>query len=174
MASAPARRIPDPFDSARRAARRRSLLQPLQQLATDFRGRVRRGLRARGHVLQPAHSSVIVNLPTAGLRLTELAARAGMSKQGMGKLVDELEAIDYLERVPDPADGRAKIVRFSAQGFALLRDAGEIVDEIWSTYRAQIGERRLRRFRADLLDLLAGLTAGADPAEPTASEESAP
>lgn len=146
-------------DETRLEARRRSLLQPLRRLADDFRLRMRAGLRARGHRLEPAHSSVIVNLRTEGTRLTELASRAGMSKQAMGKLVDELEAIGYVERVPDTEDGRAKIVRFSKKGVTLLRDAGDAVDEIWAQYAGIVGERRLERLRADLLALLAGLDA---------------
>jgi len=144
-------------EESRQAARRRSLLQPLQRLAGDFRQRVRAGLRDRGHTIQPAHASVIVHLRTEGSRLTTLAERAGMSKQAMGKLVDELEALDYVERIADSADGRAKLVRFREPGLAFLADAGEIVAEIWEHYAAQIGERRLRRLRADLVDLVAHL-----------------
>jgi DNA-binding MarR family transcriptional regulator len=143
------------LDDARREARRKALLLPLQRLAGDFRERVRAGLRERGHSLQPAHSSVIVHLGVDGMRLTELASRAGATKQAMGKLVDELEAIGYLERVSDPRDGRAKLVRFSRRGRALLRDAGEIVDSIWSEYAALVGEGRLRALR-DTLQLLVG------------------
>jgi len=148
-------------DEERQATRRRSLLQPLQHLAGDFRKRVRTGLRTRGHRIQPAHASVIVHLRTEGSRLTALAQRAGMSKQAMGKLVDELEALGYVERLADPADGRAKLVRFRRPGLVFLADAGEIVAEIWKHYAAQIGERRLRRLRADLVDLVAHLEEGA-------------
>ena len=159
MSTAPAdtERAADPRDEARRATRRRSLLLPLQRLASDFRHRVRTGLLARGHTIQPAHANVIVHLRTAGSRSTELAERAGMTKQAMGKLVDELESMGYVERVADPADGRAKLVRFCEPGFAFLEDAGEIVAEIWERYAQQIGERRLRRLRADLVDLVEGL-----------------
>jgi len=151
------RRPAEALDRSRQATRRRSLLQPLQRLAGDFRQRVRTGLRGRGHTIQPAHASVIVHLRTEGSRLTQLAERAGMSKQAMGKLVDELEALGYVERVADAADGRAKLVRFRRPGRVFLADAGEIVAEIWEHYAEQIGEKRLRRLRADLVDLVAHL-----------------
>jgi len=137
----------------RRTARRKSLVHPLQRLAVDSRDRIRAGLEARGHSLQPAHAGVIVHLDGAGMRLTGLAERAGMSKQAMGKLVDELEKIGYLERVPDPDDGRAKRVRFSRSGRRLLQDCGEIVDDIWAHYAALVGETRLARMR-DTAELL--------------------
>lgn len=140
-------------DAVRRAARHKSLLHPLSRLAADFRDRIRAGLRARGHALQPAHASVLIHLKGEGRRLTELAERAGVSKQAMGKLVDELEEMELVERVPDEGDGRAKIVRFSPEGRALLRDAGEIVDHIWDEYAALVGEPRLARLR-DTLNLL--------------------
>jgi DNA-binding MarR family transcriptional regulator len=148
--AARARLTSDDLDETRRETRRKSLWHPLQHLATDFRDRVRRGLLARGHSLRPAHQGVIVHLGSSGTRLTELARRAGSTKQAMGKLVDELEAIGYVERVPDPGDGRAKLVRFSPRGRALLRDAGEIVDEIWASYAEAIGEARLHGLRETL------------------------
>lgn len=140
-------------DDVRREARRKSLVHPLQRLAGDFRDRIRRGLRERGHQLRPAHASILVHLRVSGSRLTDLAERAGMTKQAMGKLVDELEAIGYVERVPDPDDGRAKRVRFSRAGRALLRDSSQIVDTIWRDYARLVGEPRLVRLR-DTLQLL--------------------
>ena len=143
------------FDASRRHTRSKSLLQPLRQLATDFRDRVRAGLHGRGHAaLQPSHAGVIVNLETSGTRLTELAERAGVTKQAMGKLVAELETIGYVRLTPDPADGRAKIVRFSEAGLALLADAADVVDDIWDHYAALLGERRLVTLRGSLTALL--------------------
>jgi len=145
-------------DSARRQARSRSLLHPLRDLAADFRDRMRAGLRDRGHAaLQPAHSGVIVNLRTEGTRLTELAERAGISKQAMGKLVAEMEDIGYVRCAPDPVDARAKLVTFSRSGLGLLADAGTVVDDIWELYAGLIGERRLSTLRSSLLTLLAKL-----------------
>jgi DNA-binding MarR family transcriptional regulator len=142
--------MPNALDETRRAVRRRSLLHPLQRIALHFRDSMRAGLRARGHTLQPAHAGVIIHLPTEGARLTDLAARAAVSKQAMGKLVDELEAIGYVEREADPDDGRGRIVHFSRKGETLLRDAGEIVEEIWQRYADVLGERRLARLHGDL------------------------
>lgn len=53
--------------------------------------------------------------PPAGIRLTELAARANMTKQAMAELVAEIERRGYLQRTTDPADRRAKIIKFTDQ-----------------------------------------------------------
>lgn len=62
------------------------------------------------------------NLDLAGTRLTDLAARARMTKQSMRELVDRAEALGLVERAPDPADGRAKRVSFTPAGFDLLNE----------------------------------------------------
>src|SRR5919199_2989010 len=51
-----------------------------------------------------------------GSRLTELAERSGITKQAVGEAVAELEQLGYVERVPDPSDGRAKIIRLTPRG----------------------------------------------------------
>ena len=138
------------LDEARKATRSKSLLHPLMFLATDFRERMRAGLKRHGHQLQPAHSSLIVNLKISGSRLTDMADRAGMTKQAMGKMVDELEELGYVCKQADPQDGRAKIVRFTDKGLALLKNASQVVDEIWLDYAKLIGEEELQ----DLLNKL--------------------
>ena len=89
----------------------------LQRLSRDFEQRARATLQSRGHTrLQPSHQIVFASLGATGARLTALAARAGMTKQAMGQIVDDLERLGYIERSPDPADGRAKLVRFTPAG----------------------------------------------------------
>src|ERR687898_799338 len=51
-----------------------------------------------------------------GSRLTDLAERAGLTKQAVGEAVAELERKGYLKRVPDPQDGRAKIIKLTERG----------------------------------------------------------
>lgn len=126
-----------------------------QQLARDFECRVRATLRARGHTgLQPSHQVVFASLGRDGARLTELAARAAMTKQAMGQLVDDLERLGYVERIPDPIDGRAKIVRLTDAGLLFLGDAAEVVSAIWRDYADLCGERELLRLQSRLGSLL--------------------
>ena len=82
-------------------------------------------LAARGQV-GAAHIHITRHLNEQGLRLTDLAQRAGMSKQAMGTLVDQCEAWGMVTREPDPVDARARKVQFTASGMAWLyayRDA---------------------------------------------------
>jgi DNA-binding MarR family transcriptional regulator len=134
-----------------------------QQLARDFEQRVRATLRARGHVgLQPSHQVVFASLESAGARLTDLAARAGMTKQAMGQLVDDLESLGYVERTPDPADGRAKIVRLTSEGRAFLDDAADVISAIWNDYAGLLGERELASLQSRLGSLLERSRAGSE------------
>lgn len=157
---APPRRAPhaDPLE----AFRRFHIGILFQQLSRDFERRARDILRERGHAgLQPSHQVVFASLGRAGTRLTALAERAGISKQAMGQLVDDLERLDYVERVPDPVDGRAKIVRLTRAGGLFMDDAAEVVSEIWQGYAALLGERELAQLQSRLDRLLEGARAGA-------------
>ena len=76
-------------------------------------------LAARGK-LTASHTQITRHLPAEGCSLTELASRAGVTKQAMGKLVDQCAAWDLVQRQPDPRDGRALRVVFSPIGRAWL------------------------------------------------------
>ena len=73
--------------------------------------------------LSPAHHVVFENLDPGGTRLTELAVRSGVTHQSMSELVSVLEQRGYLERRPDPGDGRARIVRLTDKGKRMARRA---------------------------------------------------
>jgi DNA-binding MarR family transcriptional regulator len=72
-------------------------------------------LAARG-ALGASHIQMTRHLPLAGCSLTELASRAGITKQAMGKLVDQCAAWDLVQRQPDARDARALRVVFTASG----------------------------------------------------------
>lgn len=81
-----------------------------------------------------AHHPVFENIDPEGTRLTVLAERAGMTHQSMSELVSSMVDIGYLERAPDPADGRAKLVRLTPYGREMVRIAvAEIADieRVW-------------------------------------------
>lgn len=114
-------------------------------LATAMRLRMRAGLVARGHDLRPSTAQVIPNLPAEGLRMTDLAARLRLTLQRAGQLVAELEEVGYLERVADPADGRARRVVFTRRGRTLIRDIDEITRETTRFFADQIGDAPFQR-----------------------------
>ena len=125
---------------------------------------VHRAFTAAGYAgLRPAHMSIFqhVDHPPAGTRITDLAERAQMTKQSMGQLVADLEAGGYLERVPDPTDGRAKIVRLTERGWTVHEEAGEIVKRLEADWAARLGGQKLDQLRCLLKELIATLEASA-------------
>ncbi|WP_051213272.1 MarR family winged helix-turn-helix transcriptional regulator [Maritalea myrionectae] len=70
-----------------------------------------------------AFNPVFIHLPADGCRLTELAAKADMTKQAMSEIVEELIDLGYLARFPDPSDKRAKIILRTDAGLELHQHA---------------------------------------------------
>ena len=145
------------IESSLSAFGRRNIGVLLQQLARDFERRARTTLRSRGHTdLLPSHQVVFANVGRNGSRLTVLAHQAGMTKQAMGQIVDDLEKLGYVERRPDPEDGRAKLVRFTPAGLDFVCDAAEVLDGIWREYSALLGPEELDQLQQSLHTLLRG------------------
>ena len=131
-----------------------SIGQPLIEIARDFQRRALAKFAEHGHAgLQTAHTAVIMNLSLEGERLTELARRASMTKQGMGQLVNEVERLGYVQRVPDPTDSRAKIVRFTERGRRLMAHGVDLGRQIQREYAKLIGRERLQVLRETLDEL---------------------
>ncbi len=119
--------------------------------------------------LHPRHWAVLAYLDEDGIRATELARISGRHKQVVGRLVDELEELGYVERRPDPADRRAKLIVPTARGLEQLQLGDEIVADIEARHAAAIGGRNYAAFR----DVLRGVVARSrEP--PPASERSRP
>lgn len=95
-------------------------------------------LAARAQV-SAAHVHITRHLALQGSRLTELAERAGMSKQAMGDLVDQCEAWGLVTREADGRDARARIVKFTPAGLAWLRAFGDAVAQAEAEFRAEVG-----------------------------------
>lgn len=95
-------------------------------------------LAARGH-LMASHVHITQHLGLEGSRLTELAARAGVSKQAMGKLVDQCEAWDLVQRQTDPRDARACLVVFTPAGLNWLHAYQDAIIQAQAELRAAVG-----------------------------------
>jgi DNA-binding MarR family transcriptional regulator len=95
-------------------------------------------LAARGQV-GAAHVHITRHLTLRGSRLQELATSAGMSKQAMGKLVDQCEAWGLVTREADTRDGRAKLVRFTPAGLAWLQGFQRAVTQAETELRQAVG-----------------------------------
>lgn len=95
-------------------------------------------LAARSQVTA-AHIHITRHLALEGSRLTDLAQRAGMSKQAMGDLVDQCEAWNLVVREPDGQDARARRVRFTETGLAWLQAFKEAVAQAEAEFRSEVG-----------------------------------
>ncbi|HET6829114.1 MAG TPA: MarR family transcriptional regulator [Ramlibacter sp.] len=95
-------------------------------------------LAARAQV-SAAHVQITRHLALEGSRLTELAERAGVTKQAMGDFVDQCEAWGLVTRAPDPRDGRARIVKFTPTGLAWLQAFKDAVTQAEAEFRAEVG-----------------------------------
>ena len=95
-------------------------------------------LAARGS-LSASHVHITRHLALDGLRLTDLAQRAHLTKQAMGKLVAQCEAWGLVERLADPRDARAKRIVFTAVGLIWLGAFREAVVQAEDELRAAVG-----------------------------------
>ena len=96
-------------------------------------------LAARDQVTA-AHVHITRHLALQGDRLTDLAQRAGMTKQAMAHLVDQSEAWGLVTREADALDARARRVRFTPTGLAWLQAFRDAVAQAEAEFRAEVGD----------------------------------
>ncbi|MBX3275971.1 MAG: MarR family transcriptional regulator [Sandaracinaceae bacterium] len=107
--------------------------------------------------LRPSHTALLPHLDLEGTRLGVLAERLGVTKQAVTQLVDDMEAMGVLERVPDPTDGRAKLVVFADDGPTLLMQGMRYLAEIDGELAAALGPRRHAALSSALAAVIAAL-----------------
>ncbi len=105
--------------------------------------------------VRPAHFTVFQHIPPEGIRLTALADAALMTKQSMGYLVDDLETLGYVERVPDPTDRRAKVVRLTVRGRAVEETVRKVILQIEADWAARLGQEEYQHLTRLLRALIA-------------------
>ena len=104
--------------------------------------------------VQPTHgNNLFRHLRREGSRITEIAEQAQLTKQHIGNLADYLEERGYVERVPDPEDGRAKLVRLTAKGREVERVAEETLQRLEDELTARLGASRMAMLRELLAEL---------------------
>jgi DNA-binding MarR family transcriptional regulator len=113
-----------------------------------------RRIATRGHPdVRAPHGNVFEFLDEDGTQVSELARRAQITKQSMAELVAHLEHYGYVERVPDPADRRAKLVRATARGEEVYAIAREVIAEIEREWTSRLGAGKMRQLRRLLEEL---------------------
>jgi DNA-binding MarR family transcriptional regulator len=111
-------------------------------------------LAASGHErIRHKHGAVFANLDEDGTRPSVLAERAGMTRGAMGELVDELEQLGYVKRVPDPADRRAKLVVGTAKAETVVATVVKVNEKLERRFKRALGAAAYDALRAGLVRL---------------------
>ncbi|MDX8048660.1 MarR family transcriptional regulator [Lentzea sp. BCCO 10_0798] len=103
--------------------------------------------------LKHRHGAVLAYLDPGGVRATDLAHLSGQHKQIVGTLIDELEALGYVERRPDPSDRRAKLICPTERGLAQMRAADQIMAAMQDRHAERVGKGEYTRFKRVLVDI---------------------
>jgi DNA-binding MarR family transcriptional regulator len=103
--------------------------------------------------LTPSQARALLHVDRTGTRLTELARRAGVTKQAMMQLVDDLQGLGCVRRTPDPQDGRAKVVRLTAKGLRQRARARKALQMVEGRIRRRLGPRKYAALRGILEEL---------------------
>ncbi len=112
-------------------------------------------LEARGSSnLSPRHATALVLIDKKGIRLTDLAARAGITKQAMMQVVNDLARFGLVTRSKDPNDARAKTVNLTAKGQKERAEASKAVSSAEQKVRRRLGPDRYEALRATLATLI--------------------
>lgn len=113
--------------------------------------------------IRVTHSTVLRRISIDGARVTDLAERAGMTKQSMAYIVDDLIELGYVTIAPDPSDGRAKLVVPTKKGERLLTAARDLGDMYEQHVAKLLGAGEAKKLRSLLEQLNAKLTATPPP-----------
>ena len=84
-----------------------------------------------------------------------LAERLGVSQQAASKSVADLERRGYVERVPDPADGRGRLAALTPRGEAAIAAGRRHRAALANELAHEHGAERVEAARELLLDVLA-------------------
>jgi DNA-binding MarR family transcriptional regulator len=100
-----------------------------------------------------AQNRIAQRLNREGIRVTDIAEQAGVTKQTAGGLIDELEANGYVTRRPDPADARARLVVLTDRGERLCGTAAAEITKVENEWREHLGAKAYDELRAALVSL---------------------
>lgn len=101
-----------------------------------------------------SHLNVLRHLDPGGLRLSELASEAGLTKQAIGKIANDLAAKGYLAIETDADDARAKRVIYTDEGHRLVQTAVDIIRQMEDEYAMLLGEGGYQTLRELLIILI--------------------
>ena len=109
---------------------------------------------ARGHAgLKMSHAQVLPIIGPEGARIHEIARIQRVSRQAISATSQDLEALGYLQRQPDPRDRRGVVLRLTSRGEWLIADSVAALDELERRFRDIVGGTGLADLQRVALDL---------------------
>lgn len=150
--------IPEPFAATRAPIGTGNFGNLLRYPAMVLSEIVAREVAAAGYAdLRPSLLAIGQHVAADGSRVTELAERAQVTKASVVAAVDQLERLGYVERVPDPTDGRAKLVRATDRARGAEVAAWGAIAAARDAWAEAIGRDRMDQLEGALIDLQAAL-----------------
>lgn len=123
-----------------------------------FEERVLALMNEGGHTqTRLSHVNLTRHLDLEGTRITELARRASITNPAMSELIDQCEELGLVERIPDSADKRVRIVRFTPAGLEWLTAFGRAVAAAEAEMAEEIGARCMKSLMTDLASYAAAM-----------------
>ena len=104
--------------------------------------------------IRPTHGCVFRFVQGHGLRLTDIAERANMTKQSVGEVVDDLVDRGYAKRIPDPDDRRAKLICLTERGETAQAHGRKLFAKVEKRWAERYGTDRIAALR-ELLEEIA-------------------
>jgi DNA-binding MarR family transcriptional regulator len=100
-----------------------------------------------------AQARVFARIGAKGTRVSDLAEQARVTKQTAGFLVDQLERVGYVRRMPDPTDARARLVVLAERGLAAVEIARRTEADVQTEWTGHLGKRATAQLHATLTRL---------------------
>jgi DNA-binding MarR family transcriptional regulator len=149
--------IPTHFDSALAATAEESVgVLPL--IAVRIQQDLMQATTARGHVgLKMSHGQVLPLIGPEGARIHEIARVQRVSRQAISATCQDLEALGYLRREPDPRDRRGAVLQLTVRGTRLIRDSVASLDGLDRSFRDILGNKRTEQLERVARDLYQAL-----------------
>lgn len=127
----------------------------LRQLGRRFAAEYQQRLADAGNGdLTVTQTQMLSLVGATGGRITDIAAAAGITKQAVALVVNQLETLGYARRVPDPDDARAKVVELTTRGHDALGESRRVLNTINRRWARALGPELHQQFRDALLILL--------------------
>jgi DNA-binding MarR family transcriptional regulator len=106
------------------------------------------------HHFKTAHLPFIMNINVEGITNNELAKIVGISKQGMSKVVKELQQLSYITLLVDKKDKRSAHIFLTPKGKKFVLRARQRIAALEVAYQKEIGKKNFEQLKDSLLKIV--------------------